>query len=112
MLRFRLRTLLIAVAVLAVPCAWVGWQLDWIRQRRAIVTWDYNGSPLPYQKLCRAPGFLWLFGESGISELACDSDEEAERLRCLFPEADVMTEGEVARHYPEQRKAGHYQPIR
>jgi 2-phospho-L-lactate guanylyltransferase (CobY/MobA/RfbA family) len=27
-LRFRLRTLLIAVAVLAVPMAWIGWQLN------------------------------------------------------------------------------------
>jgi hypothetical protein len=31
--QFRLRTLLIGVAALAVASAWVGHQLDWIRQR-------------------------------------------------------------------------------
>jgi hypothetical protein len=31
---FRLRTLLVVVSVLALPLAWVGYSLEWIRQRQ------------------------------------------------------------------------------
>ena len=40
MLRFRLRTLMIVVAVLAVPMAWVGYSLRWIEERRVALEDD------------------------------------------------------------------------
>ena len=40
-----------------------------------------------------APGMLWLFGENGIPRLAVLEDiltsDEVERLRILFPEAEI-----------------------
>ena len=37
--RFRLRTLLIVVTVLAVPLGWVGWRLGEVRNEQATVNW-------------------------------------------------------------------------
>src|SRR5262245_22598584 len=67
--QFRLRTLLIAVAVLAVPCAWVGYSLRWIGERHRLLedarftlsAWD-TAPPT-------APAGLWLFGEQGATNL-------------------------------------------
>lgn len=95
MLRFRLRTLLIAVAVLAMPMAWVSYQLNWIRQRREIlsnpkvqetVTWLRRfGDPGP------APWPLGLFGEKRANMFSIRTggpiDPETRRkIRRLFPE--------------------------
>ncbi len=90
MFRFRLRTLLIAVAVLAVPCAWVGYQLNWIRQRHAEGSLWPKGIPrwatqTPYP---RGPGFLWMFGEYGRYQVFCRRGD-FERISRLFPEAHV-----------------------
>ena len=38
-LRFRLRTLLIVVTVLAVPLGWVGWRLGQVRREQAAIAW-------------------------------------------------------------------------
>ena len=35
--QFRLRTLMIAVTLLAVPCAYVGWQAKIVRERRELL---------------------------------------------------------------------------
>ncbi len=35
--QFRLRTLMIVVAVVAIPCAYVGWQAKIVRERRALL---------------------------------------------------------------------------
>ncbi len=93
MLRFRLRTLLIAVAVLAVPCAWVGYSLRWIEQRRsALSKWDFQTKSgfiglYPVMPIM-APGGLWLLGERGVPMILCPP-ERAEFMRDLFPEAEV-----------------------
>ncbi len=92
MLRFRLRTLLIVVGVVAVPCAWVGWQLDWIRQRRtARQAAAIRGV---YRDKIDAPSMLWIFGERGERILLC-APENAHRLKELFPEADIREFGPV-----------------
>jgi hypothetical protein len=46
--QFRLRTLMIVVAVLALPCAYVGWQAKIVRERRAMLTriFELDGSLL------------------------------------------------------------------
>lgn len=104
MLRFRLRTLLIAVAILAVPMAWVGHSLRWIEQRRAAIVSIYGRGFYWLDRLSGfgndsferpdAPGLLWLFGERGQSgivrpKLTTYTREELERL---FPEAEVRDE--------------------
>lgn len=104
MFRFRLRTLLIVVAVLAVPMAWVESSLRWIAEREKAVPlivrqeWEYladqskRGVARP-----RSPGLLWMFGEEGLpelyrfDELSDDEREHWERAKRLFPEAKVIT---------------------
>jgi hypothetical protein len=98
MLRFRLRTLLIAIALLAVPMAWVGWQLNWIRQRRALLESRAVASHGWGLELPTAPSCLWLFGEDGLGVLALrdtTSNETVMDAKAIFPEADVRRSGEV-----------------
>ena len=96
--QFRLRALLIAVAVVAVPMAWVGWQLDWIRERRWVLDGKHNlveryvRSDDTYGGLpVKAPGYLGFFGETGIAIIVCgeQSKEDINRVLELFPEANV-----------------------
>ncbi len=95
---YSLRTLF---AVTTVVCVWLGYQLNWMRQRRVFIadetsvrerhpsharwsaTISDRGSTPP-----RAPGLLWAFGEDGFSEI------------CVLVEASAsegLTEGDVAR---------------
>lgn len=88
--RFSLRLLFVAVALIA---AWMGWSVDWIRQRHDFLR-RVPASPYTRQgESVRAPGLLWLFGEEGaklvfLSVSAKDSDI-AEGRR-LFPEAGII----------------------
>jgi hypothetical protein len=41
--QFRLRTLLIVVTLLAVPCAYVGWQAAIVRERKSLLESGANG---------------------------------------------------------------------
>ena len=89
--QFRLRTLFIAVAVLAVSMARVGYSLDWIRQRKAHLVSPNRG----FTDQClspqtqRAPAGLWLFGEQGYIAITATPDQEG-KARRLFPEALVF----------------------
>lgn len=62
--RFRLRTLLIAVTVLTVPMAWVGYSLSWIAERRAAR--ESGLDMYPFENPVSAPFSLRLFGEPGV----------------------------------------------
>ncbi len=97
--RFRLRTLFVVVT--AGGC-WLGYELDWIRQRRAVLARHNSESvPLKGPKGFRAPGLLWLFGEqpravvpihfSANSQRPLTDEErnELQRIARLFPEAEV-----------------------
>jgi len=93
MLRFRLRTLLIAVAVLAVPCAWVNYTLRWIEQRRLLFRYTAQRIDIWHTPQRRAPGGLWLLGESGVTTIEIVGGDRANyeaRARRLFPEATVI----------------------
>jgi hypothetical protein len=96
--RFGLRTLFVAVTIAGVIAAWVTYQLNWIRQRhdvfashrvyeikRKIILSAEPGMILP-------PWSLRVFGETGQDGMMFDlaeSDPELERIRRLFPEAEV-----------------------
>jgi hypothetical protein len=100
--QFSLRTMLILVFVVSIPLAWVGYSLNWIRQRQEWLEkhdgradgnivlrthwWhDEQSEPPP------APGGLWLFGEKGIWEIHPSSDH-ADLTKQLFPEASVTVD--------------------
>jgi hypothetical protein len=108
--RFSLRTLFVVVTVFG---CWLGYELNWIRQRRELMSrpnvealvWATEPPSWP-----RAPGLLGLFGEKGrhqikivvdlplapTDEVPLDrqrtADEQAllERAKSLFPEADAF----------------------
>ena len=89
MLRFRLRTLLIAVAVLAVPMTWVGYSLRWIAERRAMIDLHEVKVEMALKApIQRAPGGLWIFGERGRPFVFVEPGY-GEAARALFPEAKV-----------------------
>ena len=85
--RFSLRTLFVLVTVV---CVWLGYQLNWIRQRRDVLG---SGEVLVFDEVdreSRPPSLLWLFGEHGYSMMACShnvTDEEA--IKRLFPESEI-----------------------
>jgi hypothetical protein len=91
MLRFHLRTLLIVVALLAVPCAWVSYSLRWIRDRRELLNRPCAMALEIPGEVVVAPGGLWLFGEWGYAEISIDwnAPMDADEARRLFPEALV-----------------------
>jgi hypothetical protein len=95
--RFSLRTLFVVLTVFG---CWLGYQLNWIRQRNAIVAdfprWlAYEGTtanpPPP------APGMLWMFGAKGyhtVVRVVPNGNDaavatEIEMVQRLFPEASV-----------------------
>lgn len=98
-LRFSLRTLFMVVTVLCLPLGWLGYQLNWVRQRReALATRSIlditDSASLP------APSALSFFGERGYPSLLVmpahpgglwtHADEaELKRAEKLFPEASV-----------------------
>lgn len=98
MLTFRLRTLLIAVAVLAAPMAWVTNSLRWIQARHEMLSDEFGPFDRPHVNppTASAPGGLWLFGEEGVALMwyyrrtpdeIPDCLEEAKRL---FPETTIL----------------------
>lgn len=95
---FRLGTMLLGLAILAGPLAWVGYSLNWIRARHAFL--DQNGQALRLHNALVMSGIendapwqiRWL-RKRGVSCIDLDvnlHDETAcNRVRVLFPEADV-----------------------
>jgi hypothetical protein len=105
-LTFSLRTMLVLVTIL---CIWLGYHLNWIRQRREALAWvETHGAKWwassPWEPI-PAPMGLRLLGQDGVSLIDCDSmawrsREEQDALkqrfatyRQLFPEA-IVTIGE------------------
>lgn len=86
--------------LVTVLCAWLGYQLNWIRQRREARSWlehhsgvivedgSYVGmQPFP------APWNLRIFGEQGVAILSTgtyQSQDKFEDLKKLFPEARAI----------------------
>jgi len=101
--QFRLRTLLIGVTLLAVPCAYVGWQAKIVRERQAwLMANPQSGASAVYGVLAtlafgntkNRPSFvrLWL-GDAAQETVELDSyatDEEKQLAIMLFPEARVL----------------------
>jgi hypothetical protein len=103
MLRFRLRTLLIAVALVAVGLGWVASSLNWIRQRQRIRETScvlvYEFSHSNPRKGVLAPFPLRFLGEKGAANIdICGRPVSADEVRKWFPEATVsqFAEGKLA----------------
>jgi hypothetical protein len=88
--QFSLRTMFVLTLVVSIPLAWVGYSLNWIRQRHEALAarrlYDFSGSAAT-----TAPGGLWLFGERGVITIFCSTEENAELARRLFPESRISS---------------------
>jgi hypothetical protein len=91
---FRLRTLFVLIAMLSVPLAWIGYSLEWIRQRHQFLTPNSATYPMTWPLNYKPPPLLLQpFGEEGIDEIILPtkpaSPEQIEEARRLFPEAKI-----------------------
>jgi len=106
--RFSLRTLLIGIALLSIPIGWVAYQLNWIRQRHALLAREdvrlrASGKAANLWQLMTSggetapPAFLNWFGEMGrrvlhLTVTVSERDEVPDEIvlaHKLFPEASV-----------------------
>jgi hypothetical protein len=89
--QFSLRTLLIAVTLLAVVCGYFGRQIELVRERKAF---GANPQFLVITTAHRTVSWIRrLLGDSGCDRVVADdkvSDSEFQRCRLAFPEADVQ----------------------
>ena len=94
-IRYSLRTLFVLVTLV---CVYLGWAMNWIRQRREFLNRHDVTSYISYVSYAyssnRAPAPLRLLGEEGIGLLFFSgSDEEMKEAERLFPEAKVSRSG-------------------
>jgi hypothetical protein len=100
--QFRLRTLMIAVTLLAVPCAYVGWQAKIVRQRKSLLDsiqspdWyaeapnhSEDSEPPPDQRT--VPRIrTWLGDRPIVFIFIRESNPNKDAMVAAFPEADVQ----------------------
>jgi hypothetical protein len=95
-LRFRLKTLLVAVAFLGIVLGWFTAQVKWISARHTA----FSSSPACAMGHAPAPWSLRLFGEVGYQKVFVVVESgrtvayvqgEIRRLKLLFPEAEEVT---------------------
>ena len=94
--RFGLRLLFVLVVIVSIPCAWVGYQLNRIRQRYVFRNEHQSaffiGERIGIRPKATAPAGLWMFGEKGATIVDSSSfgAEEKAKVERLFPEAAVF----------------------
>jgi hypothetical protein len=93
--QFGLRTFLVLITLACVGFAyWVHWSREWIRQREEVMRGDavYHSDRVidSADDLRMAPAGLWLFGETGYSQILLEAEcDSPAKIRELFPEARV-----------------------
>ena len=94
-LQFSLRTLLIFVTVLAVPCWWVGDQYRFVKTRERYIAEHPNAMGHFLEPNESAPEIPWvrkLFGDQSQSHVIVwepVSDEAMTQVQILFPESQL-----------------------
>jgi hypothetical protein len=68
-------------------CGWVHSSKEWIRQRHEWLA-ENGYTHIASTRESRAPAGLWMFGEKGITSVAC-AHKDAKLVQRLFPEAHV-----------------------
>ena len=97
---FSLRTMFVLLTAI---CVWVGYEVNWIRQRQDRLESLHVADHVDSVSI-RAPGFLWLFGEEGHQHLVVADNQmtrdELKVLRSLFPEAHISVVNDWVIYYP------------
>jgi hypothetical protein len=95
--RFSLRTMLVLITLV---CIYLGWALNWKRQREAFLGHQSIGSfPLGYNL---APIWIRIVGARGYGylDLIDPTDQQVEEAERLFPESAILyTQGGYVRLY-------------
>ena len=97
---YSLRTLFVVVTVFA---CWLGYQLNWIRERYSCVRQhEYLAYDRTFtENACDAPWPLRLFGERGIPLFHARYDDDLAEIQRLFPETTIYFGGrESLTHAP------------
>ena len=105
--QFRLRTLLIAMALLAIPMGWFGWQERIVRHRKALLTmidermrdtrsgFEAEIDDILDDKRPNLPWYRAIFGDRWEAGIRIDShafsQAEILQIRDAFPESDVKS---------------------
>jgi hypothetical protein len=99
--QFSLRTLMIAVTLLAVPMGYFGWQAKNVGEREAFLENRHYlpGESSPFEPV-QAPWMLRLLGAKPIYHVTVWSKVDAERAASLFPEAIVEDMEGLEQHPP------------
>ena len=86
--RFTLRTLFVLVTLAGIVCAWVAYQLNWIRQRHQF---NETHSRILYDEptTAAAPWQLRLFGEKSRAKMGVWPGD-VDLARRLFPETNIV----------------------
>ena len=90
--QFRLRTLMIMVALLAVPCAYLGREAKIVREREAFLegrAYFATGNPFEDERKPTVPWIMSLLGAKPIYMIRVYSPADAYRAATLFPEAII-----------------------
>ena len=101
--RFSLRTMFVMVTAGGLLAGWLVYELNWIRQRHAFLAKNEAlrlsrvGVGSTSESDLKAPGLLWLFGETGNFVVVCVEGSSVDSLT----EADLETIREAKRLFPE-----------
>ena len=91
--RFTLRTLFVVVTLLAIPCAWVGWQAKIVRDRKAklaeIEAVVGRGAIFLVTPPSNLPLHRRIFGDEEIEALWLKVSMQTDDIQKLFPEARI-----------------------
>ena len=93
-LMFTLRTLFVLLTIAALGLGWVGYHIQWIRQRHLLLG-RFLGEGDLEMPMELAPGGLAWFGEGGLEVVSLPpdaSDADVQEVRRAFPEAEVTRE--------------------
>ena len=97
-IQFRLRTLLIIVALLALPCAYVAHEAQIVAHRRSVMENAFRNGATPFVPMFTSdfetiPSVPWIrriLGDEGMKEIWWNdaTKEEREGFQSAFPEAE------------------------
>jgi hypothetical protein len=89
--QFRLRTLLLMVSLIAMPCAYVGWQAKFVRERIAYLRIHHAYKAGDVSRLSALRRWLGDIPAEIVWIPATANDSERKLAASLFPEARVET---------------------
>ncbi len=107
--QFRLRTLFLVVTILAIPCAYVGWQMKLVAERERLLNTVEAVIPGRLVDDAALPVLRqWLGDRSclAIGLADSESDKTIERYRRAFPEAIVVRMEKFPEAHSELVRAG------